>query len=54
MTTANRKWYSVMLQYDAYYRQCVILQASTAARACDDAKTTANDRDGWNYADDIE
>ncbi|ODT12171.1 MAG: hypothetical protein ABS35_40925 [Kaistia sp. SCN 65-12] len=53
MTTANRKWYSVTLQYDAYYRQRVILQATTATRACDDAKTKANDTDAWNYADDI-
>lgn len=53
MTTANRKWYSVTLQYDAYYRQRVILQATTATRACDDAKATANDSDAWNYADDI-
>jgi hypothetical protein len=53
MTTANRKWYSVTLQYDAYYRQRVVLQATTATRACDDAKATANDSDAWNYADDI-
>jgi len=53
MTTANHKWYSVTLQYDAYYRQRVILQATTATRACDDAKTKANDTDAWNYADDI-
>ncbi|MCA0248236.1 MAG: hypothetical protein LCH93_16610 [Proteobacteria bacterium] len=53
MTTSNGKWFSVTLRYDAYYHQRVILQASTASRACDDAKATAESQNAWTYADDI-